>query len=90
MDCKTLTPEVKSQSLATIRVKFPSNGEGNTHTRKAVRMNHRKEAEVAIKVLFFFSFFIIKTKKRLFGRSPNAMEYNWHHLRYPNVKSWNV
>lgn len=59
MDCKTPappknTPQMKSQSLPT------SNGEGNVHTKEAARMNHREEAEVGIKVLFFFSFFIIK------------------------------
>lgn len=66
-DCKTpvpaknLNPLKKSQSLPTIRVKFPSEGEGNARTRGAARKNHRKEAEVRIKVLCFFNY---KKKKK--------------------------
>lgn len=50
------TPQMKSQILPT------SNGEGNVQTKEAARMNHRKEAEVGIKVLFFFFFFYYKKK----------------------------
>lgn len=49
---KNLTPLKKSQSLPTL--KFPSEREGNARTREAARRNHRKKAEVRIKVLCFF------------------------------------
>lgn len=44
---------------------------------------HRKE-EARINILIFFFFF---NYKKLFGGSPNATEYNWHHL---SVKSQTV
>lgn len=41
----------------------------------------RKKSELTFQSL---SFFLI-IKKKLFGRSSNATEYNWHQLRYPKI-----
>lgn len=76
------TPQMKSQNLPSIRVKLPLSKD-KTHTKEVAR-KHRKEEEVRINISISLFFFLII--KKLFGRSPNATEYNWHHLRYPKCK----
>lgn len=77
------TPKNEKPYPPTIGVRILWNGEGNSHTKRGSRGQ--------IEGFVLSSFFLLqKEKKNLFRRSPNATEYNWHHLRYPSVKSRNV